>query len=276
VGPQVVVAGTIHARARTVLASVPIAVIRPNPEQPRRFFDGEKLAELASSIRARGILHPIIVKRDGDAYVIMAGERRYRAAQLAGLEMMPALIRDDDPLAIAIIENLQRENLSPLEEAEGLGALSEQYGYTHETLAELIGKSRPYVSNTLALRRLPVDIKNEYHASPDVSREILIAVARAESPERQEMLWRLAKIRRLSVQRFRAQQNGQSLGHKDVVELTRLIRRLGRKLRALDRVSLPADEGGEILRVLQRAQARIARTLNRLAANDATTSDTTA
>jgi ParB family chromosome partitioning protein len=265
-GPHVVLAGTVRGRARTVLASVPIAAIRPNPEQPRRYFDGEKLAELAASIRARGILHPIIVKRDGDSYVIMAGERRYRAAQLAGLDMIPSLIRDDDPLEIAIIENLQREDLSPLEEAEGLGALSDQYGYTHETLADLIGKSRPYVSNTLTLRRLPGHIKNEYHASPDVSREILIAVARAESPERQEMLWRLAKIRRLSVQRFRAEQSGEPGGRKEILELARLVRRLARKLRALDGGGLSGVENEQLARLLQRAQARIGRTLANLAA----------
>src|SRR5690606_20584823 len=134
------------------------------------------------SISQHGILQPVIVKRDGDGFMIMAGERRYRAARLAGLTVIPALVRNDDPLEIAIIENLQRENLSPLEEAEGLGALIDQYGYTHEALAEVIGKSRPYVSNTLALRRLPDEIKREVHAQPDVSREILISLARAETP----------------------------------------------------------------------------------------------
>jgi ParB family chromosome partitioning protein len=255
------VAGTVHAKARTILASIPVVSIRPNPEQPRRHFDPEKLEELAASIRARGILHPIIVKREGAAYMVMAGERRFRAAQLAGLDAVPALIRDDDPLEIAIIENLQRENLSPLEEAEGLGALSDQYGYTHDALADLIGKSRPYVSNTLALRRLPGHIKNEYYEKPDVSREILISVARAPSPERQELLWRLAKIRRLSVQRFRAQQIGRPEAENEITELARLLRRLGRKLRALDAAPLPSKQTEQVARLLARSQARIARSL---------------
>ena len=156
------------------------------------------MAELAESIRARGLLQPIVVKREGDGYVIMAGERRWRAAQMAGLETIPALVRDDDPLEIAMIENLQRQNLTPLEEAEGLGQLIEQFSYTHETLAEMLGKSRPYVSNTLALRRLPEEIKAQYHATPDVSREILIHIAREERPERQLLLWRLARLRKLA------------------------------------------------------------------------------
>lgn len=263
--PRSVVAGTIHRKTRTVLTALPLSAVRPNPAQPRRHFDVDALAELAASIAQHGILQPVIVKRAADGYMIMAGERRYRAAQLAGLSAIPALVRDDDPLEIAIIENLQRENLSPLEEAEGLGALIDQYGYTHETLAELIGKSRPYVSNTLALRRLPDEIKRAYHASPDVSREILISVARAPSPERQDVLWRLARLRKLSVQRFRSEQAGEPVGRSEIVEVARTLRRLGRKLRALDTATLAPPERQRLERLLHRTQARIMRTLAALA-----------
>lgn len=259
-----VVAGTIHRRTRTILAAVPLAQIRANPEQPRRHFDAGALAELAASISQRGLLQPIIVKRDGDGLLIMAGERRFRAAQLAGLRTVPALIRDDDPMEVAMIENLQREDLSPLEEAEGLGALIDRYGYTHEALAELIGKSRPYVSNTLALRRLPEHIKRDFHESPEVSREILISVARADSPERQDLLWRLAKLRKLSVQRFRSEQAGEPGAYAEIADLARLVRRLGRKLRALDTAILPPDQRQHLERLLQRSQSRILRTLMRL------------
>jgi len=265
--PRTVVAGTIHRKTRTVLTALPVSAVHPNPAQPRRHFDPDALAELAASIAQHGILQPVIVKRDGDGYLIMAGERRFRAAQLVGLNVIPALVRDDDPLEIAIIENLQREDLSPLEEAEGLGALIEQYGYTHEALAELIGKSRPYVSNTLALRRLPDAIKSAYHASPDVSREILISVARAPSPEKQDVLWRLARLRKLSVQRFRSEQAGEPLGRNEVAEIARSLRRLGRKLRALDPVGLAPAERQRLERLLRRTQARILRTLAALTAS---------
>jgi ParB family chromosome partitioning protein len=264
--PRAFAAGTIHRKARTVLTALSLAAVRANPAQPRRHFDPDALAELAASIVQHGILQPVIVKRDGDGYQIMAGERRYRAAQLAGLTIIPALVRDDDPLEIAIIENVQREDLSPLEEAEGLGALIDQYGYTHETLAELIGKSRPYVSNTLALRRLPDEIKQAYHASPDVSREILISIARAPSPEKQDVLWRLARLRKLSVQRFRSEQAGEVPGRSDVAEVARTLRRLGRKLRALDTAGLAPAERQRLERLLRRTHARILRTLAVLAA----------
>jgi ParB family chromosome partitioning protein len=263
--PRTLVAGTVHRKARTVLTSLPLSAVRANPGQPRQHFDADALAELAASITQHGILQPVIVKRSTDGYMIMAGERRYRAAQLAGLSAIPALVRDDDPLEIGIIENLQRENLSPLEEAEGLGALIDQYGYTHEALAELIGKSRPYVSNTLALRRLPEGIKRAYHDSPDVSREILISVARAPSPEKQDVLWRMARLRKLSVQRFRSEQAGEVPGRSDVVEVARTLRRLGRKLRALDTVAIVPAERQRLERLLRRTQARIMRTLAALA-----------
>jgi ParB family chromosome partitioning protein len=264
---QTLAAGTIHRRTRTVLAAVPIDAVRANPAQPRRHFDATALEELAASIERRGVLQPVIVKRQGDGYLIMAGERRYRAAKLAGLRVIPAVVRDDDPLEIAIIENLQREDLSPLEEAEGLGALIERHGYTHEALAELIGKSRPHVSNTLALLRLPDAIKSEVLGRPDVSREILISVARAESPARQDLLWRLAKLRCLSVQRLRSEQAGRPGAPDEIAELARLLRRLGRKLRALDMAELPAAQATRLHGLLARAQRRLGRSIAALAAS---------
>ena len=264
------VAGQIRPGTRTILASLALASIRPNPKQPRRHVDPTALAELADSIKARGLLQPIIVARDGDGYLLMAGERRWRAAQIAGLETVPALVRDDDPLEVAMIENLQRENLTPLEEAEGLGQLIERFSYTHETLAEMLGKSRPYVSNTLALRRLPEEIKAECHATPGVSREILIHIARAESPERQAMLWRLVRLRKMSVQKFRAEaagtgSTGTSAARDTVRALARLIRQLGRKLRTLDPSSVAGDDRRHLERLLVRGRERLGRTLEALA-----------
>ncbi len=258
------VAGQIRPGTRTVLAALAVSAIRPNPTQPRRHFDPEALTQLADSIRSRGLLQPIVVARDGDGYLIMAGERRWRAAALAGLETIPALIRDDDPLEIAMIENLQRQDLSPLEEAEGLGQLIDRFGYTHEELAELMGKSRPYVSNTLALRRLPDDIKAQCHADPSTSREILIHIARAESAERQTVLWRLAHLRKLSVEKFRAEAAGVSSATDVTRDLARLVRRLGRKLRKLDLAAITDEEHRRLEHILLQARGRLERALKAL------------
>jgi ParB family transcriptional regulator, chromosome partitioning protein len=259
------VAGQIRPGSRTVLTSVALAGVRPNPQQPRRHFDPVALAELAASIKARGLLQPIVVQREGSGYVLMAGERRWRAAQMAGLHSVPALVRDDDPLEVAMIENLQREDLTPLEEAEGLGQLIEQFGYTHDALAALLGKSRPYVSNTLALRRLPDEIKQQYYAQPDVSREILLHIAREEAPERQAMLWHLTRLRKLSVQKFRAEAAGTSPARDGIHDLGRQIRRLGRKLRTIDLSTLTTDECRHLERLLTLARNRLDRTLKTLA-----------
>ncbi|MBR5429017.1 MAG: ParB/RepB/Spo0J family partition protein [Firmicutes bacterium] len=131
--------------------------VHPNPEQPRKNFDPEKLEELTASVRQHGIMQPLIVTADGDGYLIAAGERRWRAARAAGLATVPAVVRqlDGRQLAeLALIENLQREDLSALEEAQAFSDLMTGHGYTQEALAERLGKSRSHVANTLRLLNL--------------------------------------------------------------------------------------------------------------------------
>jgi ParB family chromosome partitioning protein len=260
------VAGHYRARQRTSVAVVPVAAIRRNPEQPRKTFDPERLAELAASIRERGLLQPVILKREQDgAYLLMAGERRLRASELAGVESVPALVRDDDPLEVGLIENLQREDLSPLEEAEALSALADQRGYTHKALAELLGKSRPYVSNSLTLVRLPAELRKEILASGiDVSRELLIAMARQETPEAQVALWARIRLSHLSVRSYRQSATDAAAPSADrrvAAEVLRAIRRLGRALRALDWSAVDDADGIRLKRSLARLDRRITRLL---------------
>lgn len=144
---------------------VPIEHIRPNPRQPRQNFGAEELDSLAQSISSQGILQPILVRRvsgEGDAYEILAGERRWRAAQRARLHQVPVVIRDIDDggaLEIALIENLQREDLTALEEAEAYQRLIDDFAQTQEMLSETVGKSRSHVANTVRLLGLPEEIK---------------------------------------------------------------------------------------------------------------------
>jgi ParB family chromosome partitioning protein len=144
---------------------VPIEFLRPNPRNPRRHFNDEELEELAASIRAKGILQPILVRTVSgapDAYEIVAGERRWRAAQRAGLHDVPILLLelgDKEALEIAIIENVQRSDLNPLEEAMGYGSLIEQFSYPQAELARIVGKSRSHIANTLRLLKLPDNVK---------------------------------------------------------------------------------------------------------------------
>ncbi|MDW7650887.1 MAG: ParB/RepB/Spo0J family partition protein [Bacillota bacterium] len=141
--------------------------IRTNPYQPRKHFNEEKLAELAQSVERHGILQPLIVRPAGDGFELVAGERRLRAAKMVGLERVPVVVRpltDREMSEIALIENLQREDLNPLEEADAYRRLMDEFGYTQEQLAERVGKSRSAVANTLRLTSLHPDVRLEVAA----------------------------------------------------------------------------------------------------------------
>jgi ParB family chromosome partitioning protein len=145
------------------IMSVPIEDLIPNPDQPRKEFDQSDLKELSATIKEKGILQPLLVVRDGNyRYKIVAGERRWRAAQLAQIHEVPIIVKDltnEEIIEIAIIENVQRAQLSPLEEAESYLNLSEKFKYKHEYISKIIGKSRPYVSNLIRLMSLPDEVK---------------------------------------------------------------------------------------------------------------------
>lgn len=144
-------------------AVLSISEIVRNPNQPRKTFDEDKLAELADSIRQNGVLQPILVRRKGQKYEIVAGERRYQASKLAGLKKIPAVVReidDDKVFQLALIENLQRSDLSPIEEAKGYKQLLTSRSLTQEELAKILSKSRSAIANTLRLMDLPVEIQH--------------------------------------------------------------------------------------------------------------------
>ena len=147
------------------IARLPIEKIQANKQNPRSIFSEDELVDLANSIREKGIVQPIIVREIDSAgsYEVIAGERRWRAAQIAQLDNIPAIIKtlsDDDALEIAIIENVQRSNLSPIDEAAGYQRLIDIYNYTQEDLAQVIGKSRSYIANILRLNNLPTKVKD--------------------------------------------------------------------------------------------------------------------
>lgn len=141
---------------------IKVREIKPNPFQPRKEFKEEALQELAASIKAHGILQPIIVRKKGVSYEIVVGERRYRASKLALLKEIPAVVRDltdQQMMEFALLENLQREDLTPIEEAEAYQSLMENLDLTQEQLAQRLGKSRPYIANHIRLLSLPQDVK---------------------------------------------------------------------------------------------------------------------
>src|SRR5438034_8761329 len=148
--------------ADDVLIEIPIDQVEANPDQPRKSFSSEALEELIASIRASGVIQPVIVRRRGLGYQLIAGERRWRAARQAGLERIPAIVRDAtdaESLELALVENLLREDLNPIDEAEAYEKLLGQFGWTQEELAGRIGRDRSSIANSLRLLRLPEEIQ---------------------------------------------------------------------------------------------------------------------
>jgi ParB family chromosome partitioning protein len=158
------------APARDTARRVPVEFITPNPRNPRRIFTDSELNELAQSIKERGVIQPIVVRAargKKDSYEIIAGERRWRASQKAGLHEVPIVlldVTDEEALELAIIENVQRADLNPLEEASGYQALASEYKHSQEDIAQIVGKSRSHVTNTLRLLKLPDAVKDFINA----------------------------------------------------------------------------------------------------------------
>lgn len=147
------------------VSNIPVSDISPNPRQPRTHFGEVEISELAASILEHGVIQPVIVSMDegGSNYVLIAGERRWLAAQHAGLEYIPAIVRqvnDQQQIELALIENIQREDLNPLEAAEAYRQLSEDFGLSHEAISARVGKSRTAITNTLRLLKLPAEVKS--------------------------------------------------------------------------------------------------------------------
>ena len=174
-----------HPGGTPVGRLIPAEEIDPNPNQPRQSVGD--LSELAASIREKGVLEPILVRPRDGRFQIVAGERRYRAAVDVGLDELPCIVRECDDaevLEIALIENLQRKDLNPFEEADGLRTLADKYGYTHEVMAERLGKSRSSITETLSLATMPERVRQICRLADINSKSLLLQVVRQSTPEK--------------------------------------------------------------------------------------------
>jgi ParB family chromosome partitioning protein len=200
------VTASAASRVEQEYQRVPIEQVRPQKGQPRKHFDEAALDELASSIRNQGVIQPIIVRRAGSELEIVAGERRWRAAQRAGLHEVPVVIKDVAPSAafeLALVENLQRTDLDPIETAEAYQRLINEHGYTQETLAERLGKNRATVTNTLRLLQLPAEVRTHVVAG-DLSEGHARALLSVREPEAMRRLAREAMEKKWSVRETEA------------------------------------------------------------------------
>jgi len=164
---------------------VPIDQVDPNPDQPRQVMGD--LSELMASIAEKGIIEPLIVRQRGGRYQIVAGERRYQASVQVGLRELPVVIRDVDDseiIEVALVENIQRKDLGPFEEAEALQTLAERCGYTHEDLARRLGKSRTSITESLSLATMPVEVRNLCRLADISSKSLLLQIVREKDPQK--------------------------------------------------------------------------------------------
>ncbi len=234
-----------NAPGRDEIEDVPLSLVSPNPFQPRRVFDEAEMEELANSVKAKGILQPILVRKLGDGgYELIVGERRWRAAKLAGLKKIPAIIRpatDAEAMEMALIENLQRKDLNPLEAARAYQRLMKEFGLTQEAVARALGKERSSIANTVRLLALQSEVQT-WVESDQLSwghAKVLLAVS---DPEQQVRLGRRAVTERLSVRDLErlvrpahraGRSNNARKGHRPSEIEERMSRRLGTKVRLI-------------------------------------------
>lgn len=234
-----------------------LSEILPNPHQPRKFFDEQKIVDLAASIREKGILLPLIVTRRNGKYELVSGERRFRAATLAGLKEVPAILREAEAaetLELAIIENVQREDLDPIEEAAAYQDLMDRFGYTQEDVARKVGKDRATVANMLRLLKLPSKVKEALQSGqisigharallgvPEIERQIyFIDKISEEGWSVRELELRIATKRLIGLSRKRRRLPSLSLALVQIVDDLR--RRLGTQVRVV-----PSGVKGKII-----------------------------
>lgn len=196
--------------------------IKPNSNQPRKTFDEDKLAELAASIEEHGLIQPVVLRKAEKGYEIVAGERRWRAARKIGVKEIPCIVKelsDEENMLLAIIENMQREDLNPIEEAEGIRQMIDTYGLTQEEVSKSVGKSRPYIANSLRLLRLPEKVKN-YVGDGSLSTGHAKAIAAVADEKKQVELAETAIRNGLSVRQLEklAQQDKNSTRPKSRVK----------------------------------------------------------
>lgn len=228
------------------LIDVPVAEVAPNPLQPRKAFGATALTELARSIKASGLIQPVVVRRVSNGYQLIAGERRWRAAREAGLQRIPAIVReatDVESLEIALVENLLREDLNPLEEAEAYQRLLAEFGWTQEQLGERVGRDRSSIANALRLFKLPLPIQDDLRAgrlTTGHARALLALTSATEQLKLRDEILEQAWSVRATEENVQTRRTAPPAGRRRSAELAALEESLQRAL--MTRVKITGNE----------------------------------
>ena len=245
---------------RGKLYDVSIDDFRADPNQPRKVFDPDALAELTESIKKHGILEPILFRRDGDEVLyVVAGERRVEAARKAGLTHIPAIAVEGQTSEIALVENLLRQDLTAVEEAEALDRLMKEQEYNQEQLAEILGKSRQTITDILTLNRLPQDIRDECRGDRKISRATLIEIARKKQVRGMETAYKKYQDKMARQAAGRTKRTEVTLPAGDVLQW---LDKTNSKLGSIDTAAWTEDERSAFIDVLTTIQGTILAILN--------------
>ncbi len=218
-----------------------IANVQPDPDQPRKYFDEQALAELKASIEKHGVLQPVLVRQGADgALLLVSGERRYQASKLAGCLTIPAVFTDGDPAELSIVENLLRENLTAIEEAEAIEKLRALHDYALSDLTTVLGKSASTLSEILSLNKLPTEVKDDCRNDPKAGRSILVLIAKQKTPEKMTALYSKYKESGLTVGEIRKKTAKPKLSGAPV-DLT-YVDQFYDRLYLMDSTALTADQ----------------------------------
>lgn len=223
--------------------------IKPNPYQPRQYFDLRSLEELSNSIRQKGVIQPVVLRQDEDNQIyLVAGERRLKAAVAAGLNEIPAIFTTGNPMEISLIENLQRENLKPMEEAEALQKMVDQYHYTQEQISDVIGKARSTVAEILSLNKLPEKIKQECRNS-DMPRRILVEIAKQKTEKDIFRLFNRIQQDKLTGDQVR--QISRPKTRSGISDITTALSQIKELKKSISKISLQDTDNKSYLRLLE-------------------------
>ncbi len=236
-----------------------IELILPNPYQPRKIFDKNLLNDLTKSIKNNGVIQPVLIRKEEDKIFLVAGERRLRASKKAGLKIIPSIMTQGNPIEISLIENLQRDNLKPIEEAEALAIMIDKHQYTQQNLASALGKGRSTITETLSLNKLPEDIKDECRRADIFSKRLLVEVAKQKDEKGMRSLFKKIKKKELK------SDDVKKLKKKEETDALRLLKKtqvLARSLGKIEKENINKEDEAGLIKELKKLTEIIAGFLN--------------
>ena len=253
----------------TVLEEVALKEIVPDPNQPRKNFDDAALKELENSLKKHGVLQPVLLRRvEGGKHVIVAGERRFRAAKSSKMKTIPAIFTDGNSAEISLVENLIRQNLSPLEEAEAIQRLKDEMKYSNKTIAEFLGKSPSIISETLSLNKLPDGVKKDLQELPDTPKRTLIKIARLPGVKQMAGAWRRYKNGALSKSEEPEDEDKPDKRKDGINVLMRFMKSASGSLEKMDYSLVTEENKGQVRAELEKLSGMVQESLKQLGGSE--------